>query len=100
MHSKWHITFEIGLGIGCIVVFIFALLVLLIVTNMNEELISELKATVRGQNKELKTLRKIRRKNLEVRRMLLPKGDVGDRPGYETVVTVVGNAYSKRNGRA
>ncbi len=96
MHSKWHITFEIG----CIVVFIFALLVLLIVTNMNEELISERKATVRGQNKGLKTLRKIRSKNLEVRRMLLPKGDVGDRPGYGTVVTVVGNAYSKRNGRA
>ncbi|KAE9367594.1 hypothetical protein N431DRAFT_471009 [Stipitochalara longipes BDJ] len=81
VHTRWHITFEVALAIACIIVFIFALLVLYVVTHMKEEVISNLKATIRGQKKELKGLRKLRRKNEEVRRMLLPKVDIGEQMG-------------------
>jgi len=75
-----------------VIVLFFALLVLYVVTHMNAAQLSELKATNRSQAKELKKLRK---KQEEVRRKLLlqsmnkKKGTEGIRERMEDYGTIV-----------
>lgn len=75
MHSKFHTALETALGIGCIVVLLFALIVLFALTHKEQTELSSLKAPIRDQKQKLKGLRKLRKKDEETRRMLVPGGD-------------------------
>jgi hypothetical protein len=56
--GKWHTTIDTALALCCVVVFFFALLILYVVTHMNASHLSELKATIRAQGRELRKLEK------------------------------------------
>jgi len=51
------------------------IIVLYTVTRMEQTKLLALKATIHDQKKKLKSLRKLRKKDEETRRMLLPKAD-------------------------
>lgn len=73
---KGHRLADYGLSFFAVAVFFFALLVLYVVTHMNAQLTSELKSTIKSQQKEL---RKFRRQEEARREMQLKgiKGTVG-----------------------
>jgi hypothetical protein len=69
--GKWHTTFETGLAVCSAIVLLFALFILYVVTHTNASHLSELKATIKAQQKEL---RKLRKKTAE-RAMLVQNGN-------------------------
>jgi hypothetical protein len=69
--TKWHITLDIAIYLGAVVVFFFAILVLYVLTHSYANQISKLKSTIRRQHK---ALRKLRKKQQEVRNQLGIKG--------------------------
>jgi hypothetical protein len=81
--GKWHTTFDIALALCSVIVFLFALLVLYVVTHMNASHLSELKATIGAQRKEL---RKLRRKTMERAQLIKDRnGDLKAGNGYGTL---------------
>jgi predicted Holliday junction resolvase-like endonuclease len=68
--TKWHITLDYILISFVVLVIFFAIFILYVVTHITENQVSELKATIKSQAKEL---RKFRRKRDEVRQKLLFK---------------------------
>jgi hypothetical protein len=71
---KGHRLADYGLSFFAVAVFFFALLVLYVVTHMNAQLTSELKSTIKSQQKKL---RKFGRRQAEARRKMQLKGMKG-----------------------
>ena len=73
MLTKGHRIVDYGRSFA-VAVFFFALLVLYVVTHMNAQLTSELKSTIKSQQKEL---RKFGRRQVEARRKMQLRGMKG-----------------------
>jgi len=72
--SQRHRLVNFGLSFFAVALFFFALLVLYVVTHMNAQLTSELKSTIKSQQKKL---RKFGRRQAEARRKMQLKGMKG-----------------------
>jgi hypothetical protein len=93
---KGHRLADYGLSFA-VAVFFFALLVLYLVTHMNIQLTSELKSTIKSQQKEL---RKFKRQEEARRKMQLKgmKGTVGvqehvEEMGYDGTLVMNGSSW-------